>query len=79
MNVPSVKAESRFPAWERIVARPLMAVLGASTTLKEIAEAVSGAAANPDYRGFRPAASPRWLTSAKGPRCCRRTGNTCGG
>ena len=34
-EVPSVQAISRFPAWERIVARPLMAVLGASATLKE--------------------------------------------
>ena len=28
--VPPVTAESRFPAWERIVARPLMALIGAS-------------------------------------------------
>ena len=45
-------AESRFPAWEGIVARPLMKLLGASTTLKDIAEAVSGSAANPDYEDF---------------------------
>ena len=51
-DVPSVQPITRFPAWERIVARPLMAVLGASATLKELAEAVSGAAANQDYEDF---------------------------
>ena len=49
---PPVTAESRFPAWEGIVARPLMNLLGASTTLEGIAEAISGSAANPDYEDF---------------------------
>ena len=51
-TAPPVPAESRFPAWEGIVARPLMGLLGASTTLQGIAEAVSGSAANPDYEDF---------------------------
>jgi hypothetical protein len=44
-----VKAETRFPAWERTVAQALMAVLGTSDTIRELAEAVSGATANQDY------------------------------